>query len=254
MAGARLIETLEGVVWLLTPVAELVVVASIKRCKLTGSFPVFIGFLLFDVLRSAVLWWLGQSPFSNAYRDIWIATEPVFLALEFLVVLELYRLLYRAYPGIHSFARGLIAIGIMIAFAVTFGTVKVDLGRIVWTVPDLQRLFLVKRVVCSILALLVLTTMALFPRAPSAKNVLLHGWLLAALLSTAALGFFAINVGSSTEWIGTLFLIFQLMCFVGWAFGFQKSQPPPPAPSPEETRKIEELNAELLAVARWLAH
>lgn len=239
--------------WLLTPISQLGVIAAIVRCKLTRSFPVFIAFLLFDVLRSVSLWWLGHSPFSRIYREIWISTEPVYLLLELLVVLELYRLLYRAYPGIQRFAGGLVLIGLIAATVITFGTVKFDLSRIGWTLPTLQGLFLTKRVVCSVLGILVFITMALFPRAPSAKNVLLHGWLLAALLNIAAVGFFAINVGTNTEWIGTVFLVLQMGCFLWWAVALEQPGPPKPPPTIEETRRVEELNDELVAFMRWLA-
>lgn len=94
---------------------------------------------------------------------------------------------------------------------------QLDLHQIVWRFPDVQRLFLVKRVVSSLLGVLMFTTMAFFPKAPSARNILLHGWLLTVLFIAETGGVFGINLGVATVWMGALFMTVQLGCFVVWA-------------------------------------
>ncbi len=237
--------------WAITRIAQVAVLATIALRGIVRDFRVFVIYLLADMLVGAILWWLGRSPGTDVYREVWVTTEPVLLIFQVLVVLDFYRLLYRAYPGIQAFARVLILVAIGVAVAVTFGTVQLDVHRIVWRVPDLQRLFVVKRVVSSLLGILMFTTMAFFPKAPSARNILLHGWLLALLFIAAAGGFFGINVGLGTARMGALFMTVQLCCFVTWAVAL-RSPYVKAKPSAEAVARTERWNKDLMVFARWL--
>lgn len=238
--------------WAVTPIAQAAVVSSILVRGIVREFRVFAIYLVADILFSGIVWWLGRSPYSAAYREVWSTGEPLLLAFQILVVLDFYRLLYRAYPGIHAFARVLIIAAIGLALAVTFGTVQLDVHRIVWRFPDVQRLFVVKRVVSSLLGVLMFTTMAFFPKAPSARNLVLHGWLLAVLFSAAAGGFFGINFSRETERIGALFFMtVQLCCFVIWAAAL-RSPYAKAVPSPEAIARTDRWNKDLMVFAKWL--
>ncbi len=237
--------------WAVTPIAQAAVLATIVLRGIVRDFRAFVIYLLADMGVAAILWWLGRSPDTDAYREVWVTTEPLLLIFQILVVLDFYRLLYRAYPGIQAFARVLILVAIGVALAVTFGTVQLDVHRIVWRVPDLQRLFVVKRVVSSLLGFLMFTTMAFFPKAPSARNLLLHGWLLALLFIAAAGGFFGINVGLGTAWMGALFMTVQLCCFAIWAVAL-RSPYVKAKPSAEAMARTERWNKDLMVFARWL--
>jgi hypothetical protein len=251
--AGRIVDSYERFVWAITPIAQIAVVASIVRRGLFRDFRVFAVFLAADVLLTAVLWWLGRSPDTAAYREVWVATQPLLLAFQALVVLDFYRLLYRAYPGIQAFARVLILVAIGVAIAVTFATAQLDLHRIVWRVPDVQRIFLVKRVVSSLLGLLMFTTMAFFPKAPSARNITLHGWLLTVLLIAAAGGFFGIDVGLATARMGALFMTVQLGCFVIWTIAL-RSPYVKAKPSSEAIARTERWNKDLMHFTKWLVH
>ena len=247
------LDTLEGGVWLLTPIAQVSVIAVLVRYRLLRTFKVFGLYLAADVLRSSFMWWFGRSAETKQYWVLWLITEPVFLLFQCFLVLELYRLLYAAYPGIRGFARMLVGLGVVVALIVTFGSINVDVGRIVWRVPNVQGMFITKRVVSSLLGMLVLVTMMFFPRAPSARKILLHGWLLAGMFLVAAIGFFAINFGYRAELMGVAFLLVQIVLLALWAFGFSRPIPRrDDPPTPEEIQQVERWNDDLLRVARWL--
>jgi len=248
---AEVIRTWEHLLWAITPAAEAAALTAIVLRGIVREFRIFAIYLVADIILSAIMWWFGGSPGSPAYREAWVTTQPLLLAFQILVVLDFYRLLYRVYPGIHAFARVLIIVAIGVALAVTFGTVQLDVHRIVWRFPDVQRLFVVKRVVSSLLGVLMFTTMAFFPKAPSARNIVLHGWLLAVLFSAAAGGFFGINYGLATQQMGALFMTIQFCCYVTWAAALR----PPYAkavPSAEAVARTERWNKDLILFAKWL--
>ncbi len=252
MLGASTLDALLGVVWLLISMSEVILFVRLASLRLLSVFKLFAIYLAADVLRSSLLHWLGSNPYSEVYRNVWVTSEPILLLSQCLVVFELYRALYRAYPGIHTFARVLIAAAVGMALLITFGTVHFDIGHITWQIPDLQRLFAAKRLVSSLLGILVLITMIFFPRTASARNILLHGWLLAALFIVAAGGLFVANSGATTEWPSLVFLTLQFVCFLAWIFCLQRNPPPPSPMAPEEVERIIKWNDELLEVARWL--
>jgi len=245
--------TFEQIVWYVTPIAQLAVISTLVARKIIWQFKIFALYLAVDLLRSIVVWWwVGSSIKSEAYRLFWMTTEPVYLGLQILVVLEFYWLLYHAYPGIQAFGRALLAFAVVVALAVTFSTMQLDVGRIVWKVPDTQRLFVAKRLVSSLMGFLTFTTMVFFPRAPSARNILWHGWLLAVLFVAAAGGVFSINKGAASHWASPLFMTAQLGCFVLWSLKFRSRFVKAPAPSPEEVARVERWNKDLMLLAKWL--
>jgi len=248
-----MIEKLERVVWLLTPLAQVAVLVTLYARRLLREFKIFALFLAGDVIISALRWSLGGSLHATAYRTVWVITEPFLLVLQTLVVYEFYQLLYRAYPGINAFAKALLLIAVAVALVVTFGTVQLDVGRVTWRFPDVQRLFVVKRVVSSLLGLLMFTTMAFFPRARSAANLRLHGWLLTVLFIAAAGGFFGINFGLASPWMGVLFMSAQLACFVLWAAGLRAPYVKEEQPSKESIARVERLNQDFAFLAKWLS-
>ena len=239
--------------WLAVTLGQASVIASLVLRKIAGQFKLFWIYLIGNVLRAMALRWLGGGVDSVAYRTVWVATEAVVLVLQALVVLEFFRLLYRAYPGIQAFARILLFVAMAAAVGLTFGTVQLDVGRIVWRVPDVQRLFVLKRLVSSLLGILLLTTVAFFPKAPSASNILVHGWLLTVLFIVTAGGFFGINVGLATNWMGTVFLTVQLACCILWVVYLRPADVGGRKPNAEAVARTERWNEDLVLFAKWLA-
>jgi hypothetical protein len=232
---------------------EIAVVLRLLTQRLWRLFPFFCLYLVADASRSVFLWHLGNSPNTKMYRTAWIATEPWAICLDILVTLELYKSLYRAYPGIHRFARIVVAVGVLVAAAITFGTLSIDIKNITWTVPDLQRIFLLKRTVSSVIAVLLAVTMTVFPRAECAVTVIQHGWLLTALFTARALGFFLADIGINSDAISLPFLAVQCILYLLWLVWLSAPAIRRRAPrSASEIARTEKWNRDLLDATRWL--
>ena len=248
------IQTLEQSVLYAIPIAQASVIVTLVVRKVIREFKIFALYLTVDILRSIIVgWWLGSSTPTLACRVAWMATEPVYLALQVLVVVEFYRLLYRAYPGIQAFARALLPVAVAVALGGTFGTLQLDIGGVESNVQDV-RLFVAKRLVSSLLGFLMFTTMAFFPRAPSARHILWHGWLLTVLFLAAAGGFFGITYAVASQWAGAVFQMVQLGCFVLWPLRFRSPYTKAPLPSPQAKARTERWNQDFMILARWLVH
>jgi len=218
--------------------------------------PFFVVYLLTDAARSTSLWVLGGSTFTDIYRAAWIYSEPLMLAFNVLLVLEVIRVLYKAYPGIHSFAKIAISLAIIVAILVTVFSAPLDIRRPTMTASDrtLLHFFQAERVLDLGLCLITAVIVGLFPSAPYGKRVRQHGILLSALFAFASAGFFAINYGFDSEITGFLTLMAQLVLYLLWIRIFLAPEPLTPAiPPPEEIARVKELNDDLLFLARWLS-
>jgi hypothetical protein len=247
-----LLSTLSSGAWVLVLVTESALAVRLLFQRLWRLFPFFCIYLVADVSRSVVLWKLGNSPNTKMYRAVWIATEPWAIFLDLLVALELYKSLYRAYPGIHRFARIVVAVGILVAAAIAFGTLSIDIRNITWSVPDVQRIFLLKRIVSSVIAVLLAVTMTVFPRAECAVTVIQHGWLLTALFTARALGFFLADIGINSDLISLPFLAIQCILYLLWLVWLSPPAVRRAPRSVSEIERTEKWNRELLDATRWL--
>ena len=251
-AATLLFAQLSNAVWLSVLVAEFAAIIRLLAIRVWILLPFFCSYLVFDIARSLLLWSLGTSPNTKMYRTVWIWTEPWAIALDVLVTFELYKALYRAYPGINRFARIVIAFGIVIAIAATFFTLTLDFNYITWRVPDVQRLFLMKRIISSVIAIFLAITMIIFPRAECATTIIQHGWLLTGLFVARALGFFLANLGINSDWISIPFLAAQCGLYLLWAIWLTPRTALSPPRSAEDIERTERWNRELLEATHWL--
>lgn len=247
-----LLSTFSTGMWCFVLLSEFAAFARLLTLRLWRLFPFFCTYLITDIFRFLLLWSLGRSPNTKMYRTVWISTEPWAILIDLFVILELYKALYHAYPGIHRFARIIISLGIVIAITITFGTLSIDLHHITWRVPDVQRIFLLKRIVSSVIAVLLAVTITTFPRAQCAATVIQHGWLLTGLFSARALGFFLANLGIDSDIISLPFLAAQCALYLLWAFWLREPTTPRPPRSPEDIARTEKWNRELLDATNWL--
>ena len=251
----RLVITLEQIAWFLTPVVQTILVAVLWRRGRLKLFFSFVVYLIADAVRSTALWLLGRSTFADAYRVAWIYSEPVMLILHVALVWGLIRLLYKTYPGIHSFAKIAISIPVLVAILNTVFSSPFNIRRPTMTASDrtLLEFFQAERVLDVGLALIVLVTVGLFPSSHYARIVRPHGFLLSALFGSAAAGYFAINYGLNSELIGFFTLAAQLVLYLFWMRIFLAPEPEKlPIPSVEEVERVNRLNDDLLAFAKWL--
>ena len=246
---------LEQIAWLLTLLFELSIVAVLWRRRSLRRFTWFALYLCADSIRSTALWILARSTFTETYTKLWVFSEPVMLAIHFALVWEVILLLYKVYPGIHSFARIAIVIAISVAVFLTIFTEPFEVRRATRDPLDtlLVHFFQIERVYDLVLGLFTLVMVRLFPPQHYAVAVRQHGFLLSALFCTASAGFYAINYGFNVEITGLATLLIQLALYAVWIKVFMAPDPEPlPAPSPEEFARIEQLNDDLLFMAQWL--
>jgi hypothetical protein len=234
------------------PPLQLLVIGKLIRLQLFRRFRVFVAFISVDAAGSVVLWTLDSSAATAAYRNAWMTVECVSLLLKIGAVLELFRLLYESYPGIDSFARNLILAACTVALTVSLGGIPIEVRHIHWRFPDLQSAFLGERVTSLALGLLIFITMALFPRSTSARNILLHGWLLSGMFLSTAVTFFAINISNRTDLPATLWGMAQLACYTGWIVGLRPPIVVRRTFSNEELARTEKERERFDLVARFL--
>ena len=246
---------LERIASFLTPVLQLVIVAVLWRRRSFKLFYYFWLYLIADVLRTTLLWALGGSTFADAYKDAWICSEPAMLIFHVALVLEVIRLLYKAYPGIHSFGKIAISLAVLVAVLLTIFSSPLDIRRATINPSDrtLLELFQAERVLDLGLFLIVLVIVGLFPSAPYGRTVRRHGFLLSALFISASAGFFAINYGLDSDISGLVTVAVQLVLYPLWIWLFLIPQPERlPLPPAQEIERVRQLNEDLLFLARWL--
>ena len=246
---------LEQVASFLTPVLQLTIVAVLWRRRSLKLFALFVLYLIADAIRSTSLWVLGGSTYADIYKMAWIYSEPVMLILHITLVLEVIRLLYQAYPGIHSFGKIAISIAVLVAILLTLFSSPLDIRRSTMTASDraLLQLFQIERVLDLGLCLIVTVIVALFPPSPYARTIRHHGFLLGALFASASAAFFAINYGFDSEATGLVALVVQLALYGLWIRVFLAPIPErAPIPSFEEIARVKQLDEDLLFLARWL--
>ncbi len=228
-------------VWLLGAAAELLIPVKLARVGLLRRFKVFTTFILADSFGTFLLWRVGEVT-TATYRITWEATETTLLLLKLGCVLELYRLLYEEYPGIEKLARLLIVVGTVVALAATLGTISLDIGHLRFQRLSVRQLYLLERVVSTVVGVIVVVSMAYFPRMTSTRNFLLHGWLLSALFLSSALTFLTFNALTSLATADAVALAqaaLQFACYLGWIVGLK------PAGSEEQIELSEGEAAEI---------
>ena len=242
---------LERGVWAINEVSEI---AAITKLVLARQFSMNKGFTIYliaDVIRSFLLWWLAAASVSSSvYASLWLRSEPLLLAFQGFAVIELYLWLYRTYPGIGRFARSLILMAAAVAVSLSVITVSLDL-REQWKHPDLQRMMFSKRLFSSLSAILLLVTLTWFPKARSARPLFEVGWLLSGLLGAAAIGYFVIDIMAPTRnnsvEIGTVTLGVQAFFLILWTF----KRSPVPLES-RATKTVDDEWDKLLKAARFI--
>jgi hypothetical protein len=157
---------------------------------------------------------------SLGYARAWILTEPIIMALEVWIVLEILRLLKGSYPGIGKYGSRAVALCCLAALTASAASVLVDLHVIEWGRMIAQALFLLKRSTATILALTLLTVQWFIARLGDrglTANLRWHARITAAYLSILAVGYFLADTGRfSLAIVSPLTYAGVLACHVLW--------------------------------------
>jgi hypothetical protein len=248
--------SIERTLWLIGILLPLVLFGRLFRLKLTHNYRLFLAYLLFDTIRSLVLWF--HSPGSDFFRNLWLSTEPVIWLFYVLVVLELCSLVFKDYRGIHALGRWIIYGSSAISVLVSIITVLPTWRKSTEAVVSFQRYLMIERGVdfaIVLLLLLLLAFLVLFPVQLS-RNVIVHSILYAIFFMSNSMGILIVNltgyrlsIAVSTSLMGV-----SDLCLIGWLLlmtreGEQKIMAirhPVPVDESRLVAQLAEINATLM--------
>ena len=203
-----------------------VLAAKLFSNGLFRTYRAFTTFLVVSVLRVVLMRFFTFSP--SLYRDFFITTEAIQLVLYVWMVMELYSLIFRNYPGIRTASQIALGAALLLALVVSFLSLSSDMAaRAKPTISILDQFMIAERGVISsmvILILLITAFLAYYP-VPLPSNLILHSAVFAVyFLSKSALILFRNLTGSSVD----RFLSLSVMglagiCLVIWFAGMRKA-------------------------------
>lgn len=208
----------EDILWLLNTLSLAVVACRMAGTGLHRVYRGFFVYLLFRVLRSAVLRLLNPS--RDAYGWTWLYTEPLVWILFGYATFELSAIALRDYRGLASLGRKTLLAGLAVCLVASLATLVVDMSQSRGDFPLLLTANLARRAIYSTLTLylLLLTGFLLWFPVPVTRNLLLHAVLLSLLsLSETAMLFVRNVLGPSViPQVSTALLAGNVLCLAGW--------------------------------------
>ena len=246
--------------WLVGILLPLVLFGRLFLLKLAGNYRFFLAYLLFDTVRSLVLWF--YSPGSSFFLNIWLSTEPIVWILYVLVVLELCSLIFKDYRGIHALGKWIIYGSSAISVLVSIITVLPTWRRSTDAVVSFQRYLMIERGVdfaIVLLLLLLLAFLVLFPIQLS-RNVIIHSILYAIFFMSYSMGILIVNLTGYRLSIAlsTCLMCVSVLCMIGWLIlmtreGEQKIMAIRHLPVDESrlVAQLTEINATLLRARKY---
>lgn len=136
----------------------------------------FFGFYLFILVGEAAVL-LGVRQGSNRYARVYVTVESALWVVQILMILEMFTLVLRGFPGIASYGRKFIVVALVLAFLISFGFSALNPPASPATEMELlSRYLLISRVISfTILAFFALLLVFLFwfP-IPLSRNVVIY--------------------------------------------------------------------------------
>ncbi len=218
------------VLTLLSAAAELFAFFRLIGMRAHRSYPWFAAYLLAGCAQSFI--WLAGSPDSPQYLAMYRWTQPVMIALQWMIVLELWRRLMSCYRGIHRISHSIGIAILAIAMAVSFST-GFD-GLTMWgqSISSLTFHWLMWAVrytasVLCVASLLLALWAAMFDHGVP-ENTIRHAQLLAGYFGSVALGYLIVNLApGSAPVIGACLTGAAAGFYVVWGFALkEKGQEP----------------------------
>jgi hypothetical protein len=229
--------------WWASIVAESILLARLIRVNLYRKYIWFTAYIVSDIVCSLTMMWLTPDPHSVVYAWVWVWTQPVLLALQLALSIELYRLIAGHYRNFERYRVRLFWTCLLSATAVSALTLIVELRHVVWKSPILQSEFLAKRTVTFALSGFVIATsvfLRLFPISIR-SNVTAHRRIATVYFLANAANYCALDIGLlSTYAAGIALMIITGGCFVAWAVFLKprgEDVETSPAPTGEDIRE-----------------
>ena len=168
MRGLPLIES---VLWGGVLLCHAILIVKLLILRLHLKYKWFFSYLVIRLARALVLACLPMR--QNAYGWTYVATEPVIWVLYVLVVLELYALVLKDYPGIRSLSRWVLIFGLAASTVLSMLSLVVDLSGAPPRYPILLYMSVMERGVVTSLVffLLLITGFLVWYPVPLCRNV-----------------------------------------------------------------------------------
>ncbi len=199
--------------------AELFAFWRLLAIRAHRIYPWFVIYLLAGFLQSFI--WLAGPPRSQAYVRAYGWTMPFILALQAVVVLELWRALMSCYRGIHRISHWLgavvLLVGASLAFSTGFDHLQMH-GQPLRLVAFHWLIWAARytgTILCVVSALLAMWAAAFDHGVP--PNTIRHAELLAFYFGSQAIGFLVINLVHGTSPVVGIFTTLAAAGFyVAW--------------------------------------
>lgn len=239
-------------------VAESILLARLVRFDLHRKYRWFTAYIATDISCSLAMMWLTPDPRTNAYALAWFWTQPVLLALQLAVSVELYRMIADHYRNFDRMRPRLFWTCLTGAVLVSALSLLIYLRHVVWTQPILTSNLLAKRSVTFALGGFVVATASfvrLFP-VPIRSNVTAHRRIATVYFLANAGYYFAMGVGlMRIHAAGIALMVITGCCFAAWAALLKlggEDVEEPPEPTEEEIDTHLQRGEELLDRVRQI--
>jgi hypothetical protein len=255
------VPSIESVLWFAAIACYAILLARMVISRLHLVYRSFFLYLLFRLGRSLLL--AGLDRRSSAYGWVYLGTEPFIWVLYILVVLELFTIVLRDYPGIQTLSRRVLAAGLAISAAVAVATLLPDLGHPAERYPILRIMYVAERVVMSSLVVFfaILTAFLVWCPVPLNRNVVVYCAGYSLYFISATMGLFVRNIAGEavTRITSTVLLGFGVVCLMAWIALLNRQGETKRVslrshmPAPDEARlvgQLESINRGLLGSAK----
>jgi hypothetical protein len=212
------VPSIELVFWFTAIACYAILLARMVISRLHVVYRYFFFYLLFRLCRSLLL--AGLDRRSSAYGWVYVGTEPVLWILYILVVLELFTIVLRDYPGIQTLSRRVLAAGLAISAMVALLMLLPNLGNPAERYPILRIMYIAQRVVMSSLVVFftILTAFLVWYPVPLSRNAVVYCAGYCVYFISGTMGLFARNIAGEavTRITSTVLLGFGVACLIVW--------------------------------------
>jgi hypothetical protein len=257
----RGLPVVESLLWAAVIACHAVLVARLLILRLHLRYKWFFCYLVIRLARSLLLASLNH--FRNVYGWTYVLSEPLIWVLYVLVVLELYTLVLKDYPGIRSLSRWVLIFGLAASTILSVLSLVVDLSGAPPRYPILLYVSVMERGVVTSLVffLLLITGFLVWYPVSLCRNVVAYylGYAVAFLASSLALLVRNVAGHTVTRPLSTALQAVELACLVFWIAALNRRGESVPTvlghrwrPEEEEhlVGQLDAINQSLLKAAR----
>jgi hypothetical protein len=176
--------TVLNALWYISVLANAAVAIRLGASGLIRRYPAFSAYVFANLLRSLYLIAFAPDPYSAAYHERWLITQPLVCMLQIWMCVEIYRRVQAHYPGLGRIGGNVLLLSIVISAGACVITVPLTPG---WSQSARDLMLLALRCQSFILGGVLLLMMAFYYWwwTPKRPNVMRH-----AMIGTA---FFAVQ-------------------------------------------------------------